>query len=61
VAAEFKRNGKVWNDQVEKRVKEEVSKAVAADPGSAVHQQRTTALDALVKALEERMMRYGSE
>jgi putative ATP-dependent endonuclease of OLD family len=51
----FRANGKLWNDRVECQVKRRVAELVAADPARAVLAQHRSALDGLVRGLEQRL------
>lgn len=51
----FRVSGKQWNARVESEVKRQVAELVAADPSNAILPQHRSALEGLVRGLEQRL------
>lgn len=52
----FKHQGKTWSDQIEMRVKYDVAELVAASPEKALNEHKRSSFDALVAALESKLL-----
>lgn len=52
----FKHQGKNWNDSLEARIKANIADLVETDPKSALNVHKRNAFDALVVALEAKLL-----
>lgn len=57
----FEKQGKLWNDTMKARLKAVVAEAVSKKPGEALHEQKRSAIDALVSALERKLQTKGTQ
>jgi predicted ATP-dependent endonuclease of OLD family len=55
----FEKQGKPWSDAMKAQVKAVVAEAVAKSPNEALHDQKRSAIDALVAALERKLETKG--
>jgi putative ATP-dependent endonuclease of OLD family len=51
----FTSQGKTWNDSSKAQVKAEVARAVARSPAAALHDRKRSAIESLVRALEDKI------
>jgi putative ATP-dependent endonuclease of the OLD family len=56
----FEKQGKPWNDSVKAQLKAVVAEAVAGKPGEALNPHKRSAIDALVAALERKLVTKGA-
>lgn len=56
----FDRQGKLWSDAMKAQLKAVVAEAVSKKPGEALHAQKRSAIDALVVALERKLLTKGA-
>jgi putative ATP-dependent endonuclease of OLD family len=59
MARTFQRQGKPWDDRIEKNIKQRVAELVASDPARALLPARRASFDALVATLESRISELG--
>ncbi len=52
----FKHQGKPWSDQLEAKVKADIAELVASSPSSALNSHKRSSFDALVTALENKLI-----
>lgn len=59
MAAVFKSEGQLWDEETPARLKREVSEIIEASPNAALHEKRRSAFDGLVSALHSKLAGTG--